>query len=425
VARRAFDFFLHETDPHIGLTKDRARLNGGDTYTVASIAATGYALTALPIGVENGWISREGAKQRALVTLRFLHGRMPNVHGWFYHFVDMRTGERVWNCELSSIDTTLLMAGVVAVGQYWPGTEVSRLADALQTRVDWTWMRTDGGAKPQELTVCMGWKPEDGFLNSRWSHYCEHILLYVLGIGAPRNPLPVESWSAWSRRIETNEGYDVIFPQGIFIHQMSHGYLDMRGRRDRLGFDYWQNSVNAHLAQAAFCARHADRFAGYRGGIWGLNASDTPDGYGVREPKDDRHDGTLCPTGAVAGLPIVPELAAHSVQEMHRRYGDHIWGRYGFANAFNADRNWWGPDVIGIDLGMALVAYEDARTGFVWRLMARSPIIRRGMRRAGFHRTTEPLPRPVLLRPRPDARRGPGANYLPGPHCAATATTII
>src|SRR5205814_3788584 len=168
IARRAFEFFRVETDPHTGLTKDRAHLNGGDEYTVASIAATGYALTALPIGVENGWITRDEARRRALTTLRFLGDRMPQEHGWYYHFVDMRTGERVWKCELSSIDTTLLLAGVVAVGQYWPKSEVSRRSDALLARVDWHWMLTDGGARPAERTVCMGWKPESGFISSRW-----------------------------------------------------------------------------------------------------------------------------------------------------------------------------------------------------------------------------------------------------------------
>jgi hypothetical protein len=400
IAHRAFLFFRDETDPHTGLTKDRARLNGSDSYTVASIAATGYALTALPIGVENGWISRDAARQRALVTLRFLDDRMPQVHGWYYHFVDMRTGERVWNCELSSNDTALLLAGVIAVRQYWPRSEISRRADALLARVDWRWMLTDGGTKPAALTLCMGWKPESGFLKSRWGAYCEHMLLYVLGLGAPRNPLSPSAWSAWRRPIEKNEGYDVIAPGPIFMHQMTQGYFDLRDRRDRLGYDYWQNSVNAHLANAACCARHEAEFGSYRGGIWGLNASDAPDGYGTREPHDGRHDGTICPTGAVAGLPFVPGLAHRAVAAIYDRYRDHLWGRYGFADAFNADRDWWGPDVIGIDLGMALVSIEDARTGFVWRLMAGSPIIRRGLRAAGFHRTVEPRPRPIFLPPR-------------------------
>jgi hypothetical protein len=182
------------------------------------------------------------------------------------------------------------------------------------------------------------------------------------------------------------------------MHQMSHGYLDLRGERDRLGYDYWQNSVNAHLAQAAFCARHAKEFASYRGGVWGLNASDLPDGYGVRAPREGQHDGTVCPTGAVAGLLFVPQLSEQAVDQMYRRYSDHIWGRYGFADAFNADKNWWDPDVIGIDLGMALVSLEDARSGLIWRLMSRSPVVRRGLRAAGFHKTREPSQRPVLLK---------------------------
>lgn len=398
IARRAFFFFRDETDPHTGLTKDRARLNGGDTYTVASIAATGYALTALPIGVENGWISRGEARRRALVTLRFLEEKMPQVHGWYYHFVDMRTGARVWKCELSSIDTALLLSGVIAAGEYWPNSEVSRRADALLARVDWTWMLTDGGAKSDARTLCMGWKPESGFLRSRWSAYCELMLLYLIGLGAPRHPLPAASWDAWSRKIEVNEGFDVIAPGPIFMHQMTQGYIDLRGQRDKLGYDYWQNSINAHLGNALFCARHEEQCVSYRGGIWGLNASDVPDGYGTRSPQDGKSDGTICPTGAAAALPFVPQLAHHAISEIYQRYGSRIWGRYGFSDAYNADVNWWDPDVIGIDLGMALVSIEDARSGFVWRLMARSPIVRRGLRAAGFHHTVEPLPRPVVAR---------------------------
>jgi hypothetical protein len=257
-------------------------------------------------------------------------------------------------------------------------------------------MRTDGGARPTEMTLCMGWKPESGFIPSRWDHYCEHLFLYVLGLGASCDPLPAGSWKAWRREVVQNEGYPVIAPEAIFLHQMSHGYLDLRGRRDRLGYDYWQNSVNAHRAQIAFCGRHEASFASYRGGIWGLNASDTPDGYGVRAPREDQHDGTISPTGAVAGLLFVHEPACHAATEIRRRFGDRVWGQYGFANAFNADRGWYDPDVIGIDLGMALVAIEDARSGFVWRLMSRSPIIRRGLQAAGFHRTDESAPRPVL-----------------------------
>jgi hypothetical protein len=182
---------------------------------------------------------------------------------------------------------------------------------------------------------------------------------------------------------------------------MSQGYLDLRGRRDGLGYDYWQNSINAHLANARFCARHERQFASYRVGVWGLNASDIPDGYGTRSPHENDHDGTVCPTGAAAGLPFVPELSTRAITQIYERYGLRVWGRYGFDDAFNADLNWWDPEVIGIDLGMALVSIENARSGLVWRLMSRSPIVQRGLRAAGFHRTSEPPPRPVLLPAQP------------------------
>src|SRR5579871_5083928 len=220
VQRRAFRFFWEKSDPNTGLTNDRAANRGEDDYTVASIASTGYALSSLPIAVEHKWISRDAAYQRALLTLQFLYEKLPNEHGWYYHFVDKRTGERVWKCELSSIDTALLLLGALSAGQYWHGTEAQRLANAIYDRVDWTWMRTNGGAKPDKLVLAMGWKPESGFLESNWDHYCELMYLYLLGMGAKKDPLPKESWAAWKRDVAEYGGRITLANGPIFMHQM-------------------------------------------------------------------------------------------------------------------------------------------------------------------------------------------------------------
>jgi hypothetical protein len=394
VQRRAFRFFWEKTDPETGLTNDRARNRGEDDYTIASIASTGYALAALPIGVEHRWVKREEAYARARTTLRFLHDRMPNTKGWYFHFVDRRTGERAWNCELSSIDTALLLAGVLICGQYFRGTEVERLANALYDRVDWTWMRTNGGAKPEKKTLSHGWMPEKGFLPNEWDRYCELMTLYLLGLGSARDPLPEESWAAWERNVFEYGERKTLAGGPIFLHQMAHGFYDFRSHRDRAGWDYWVTSVEATRMHAQFCQDRAAKRKTYAHDVWGLNASDGPDGYRAYGIPDEE-DGTVSPTGVLASVIFTPELSIATARTIYERYGDRLWGRYGFGNAFNVDRDWYGPDVIGIDLGMALLAIENHRTGLPWRWMMSHPAMQRAWKRAGFRKTEEPEPRPM------------------------------
>lgn len=384
--KRAFRFFWEKSDPQTGLTNDRARnLGGEDDYTVASVASTGYALASLPIAVSHRWIGKPEAYDRALRTLRFLHDTMPQEHGWFYHFIDKRTGQRVWNCELSSIDTCLLLEGALMAGQYWHGTEVERLANALYARVDWQWMRTNGGANPAKTFVSMGWKPEEGFLRSNWDRYCELMFLYLLGMGAPRNPLPATSWRDWERNAITYAGRETLAGGPIFFHEMAQGFYNFRGQRDSLGYNYAVSAEQGIRINRQYCldrAREAGRKT-YAPDIWGLNANDAPDGYKAYTAPGDE-DGTVSPTGAIAAILFTPDLAKQAAQGMYRRYGDRLWGRYGFSNAFNVDRNWYDQDVIGIDLGMALLAIEDACTGLPWKLLASHPATKRAWKAAGF-----------------------------------------
>src|SRR5579884_193396 len=398
VQKRAFRFFWEKSDPATGLTNDRARNVGpDDTYTVASIASTGYALAALPVAVEHGWVSRQDAYDRALLTLRFIHDKLPSVHGLYYHFIDKRTGERVWNCELSSIDTVLLMEGVLICGQYWSKTEVHRLASDLYDRMDWTWMRTNGGAQPNKLVVSMGWKPETGFLGSNWDSYDELMQLYFLGLGSPRDPLPAASWTAWKRPVITYDGMKTLTGGPIFLHQMSQIFYDLRDRRDSEGWDYWVSATEATKINRQFCLDHAATRKTYGPNIWGLNACDYPDGYTAFDAPGTNEDGTVSPTGAIASIIFTPKLSRAAAQAFYTQYGDKIWGRYGFADAFNVDRNWYDPDVIGIDLGMALLAIEDARTGLIWKLVASNPATTVALQRAGFHKTEEVGARPLKI----------------------------
>lgn len=398
VQKRAVRFFWEKSNPTTGLTNDRAKNSGEDDYTVGSTASTGYALAALPIGVKHGWLEKKAAYDRALLTLKYLYFKMPQVHGWFYHFIDSRTGERVWNSELSSIDTTLLMAGVLVCGQYWRGTEVEKLANDLYDRMDWTWMRTNGGTQPQKMVVSHGWSPERGFITNDWDNYCELMTLYLLGMGSRRDPLPVESWSAWKRNEVEYGGRKTLAGGAIFMHQMAHAYFNFKDVRDSLGWDYHAVSIEATQINRQFCADLADKRKSYAFGVWGINANDAPDGYRAYSAPG-LEDGTISPTGAISSLLFTPKESLACMQTIYTRYGHHLWGRYGFGNAFNIDKEWYGPDVIGIDLGMALLAIEDYRSGFVWRLMQSHPSIKRAWELAGFRRTREASPRPMYRAP--------------------------
>ena len=384
VQHKAFLYFQEQTDPVTGLTKDRAGNFGGGDRGIASMAATGFGLTALTIGESRGWISRKQAYQRALTTLRHLRSGQVHEHGWFHHFVVAATGKPQPNSEVSSIDTALLLAGALTVGKHFAGTEVERLAREIYERVDFPWMMTDGGAKPESLTLSMGWTPK-GFITSRWDAYSEHQILYMLGLGSPTHPLPAASWRAWKRP----RGGPVTQASGpLLTHQYSQLWLDLRGWKDD-GHDYFEKSVEATLAHrdAAIAAKKDHK--AYGPNCWGWTACDGPEGYRAygANPNGLEHDGTIAPAAAGGSMAHTPGLSVAALRYMRDKYGDRIWGRYGFSDAFNADPGlserfnvpglWRSPDVVGIDQGAILLAVENARTGGVWKKFMDSDHARR------------------------------------------------
>ncbi len=401
IQRRAVRFFWEKSSPRTGLTNDRASNHGPDTHSVSSIASTGYAMAALPIAVERRWIPKTTAYRRALATLLFLRDRMPHKHGWYYHFVNRETGSRAWKSELSSIDSALLLVGALVCGRYWPNTRVERLANALFDRVSWTWMRTNGGAKPRKLTLSHGWTPEKGFIPNDWDRYCELMLLYLPGLGANRDPLPRMSWDAWRRIAVEYGGMRTLEGGPLFMHQMAQGYFNFKNHRDRMGWDYWVSSLNATRINRQYCLDRVKTRGTYAPYVWGLSACDGPDGYRAYGGPGEE-DGTISSTAALASISFTPEISKSTIREIVRRHGRRLWGRYGLGNAFNVDRDWFDKEVIGIDLGMALLAVENSRTGLIWKLLADHPAVRRGWARAGFHRTIEKEPR--ILRREPDTR---------------------
>lgn len=396
VQHRAFLFFWNESSPVTGLTKDRAGNFAPDSYKIASIASTGYALSALPIGVERKWVSHDDAYQRALLTLRFLNDKMPEVHGWYYHFVDVDTGAREWSSELSTIDTALLLCGVLTVGQYFHGTEVERLASAIYARTDFRWMQTEGGANPDRIFLTMGWSPEKGFYTGTWHDLSECTLLYFLAMGSPTHPITNEAWNELDFNPSNVEGYDVLRgPEPLFITQMPAGYFDVRNQRDSHGYDFWVNTINSHLANHAFCVENIATYKSLSDTIWGFTASDEPPpaGYGAESDSAGQFDGTVAPSASITSILVIPDIGKRSLVALYDEYKDKIWGRYGFSNAFNVDKNWYDKDVIGIDLGMTLLALENYRTCLIWRLTDKIEAVKTGMALAGFHKTKENPPR--------------------------------
>jgi len=397
LSHRAFRFFWEQSNPTTGLTLDRANNTSDDVphpeepakYTVASTAATGYALCAYAVGAERGWVDRKAAIERTRHTLQWLNDHGLKEKGWFYHFINWQTGERVWNSEVSSIDTALLLAGVVMVESAFHDKGVDAEAKRLMAAIDWKWMLTNGGEMPNEMTFSMGWHPEDGFIkNARWNHYYENPFFNVIALGVDPD-LPTETWTAFKRDHLNYKDYEFLNGGPIFIHEMSHDFIDMKGKRDSLGYDYWVSSRNEILATRQWCIDNPGGFAGYSANIWGLNACDIPNGYtacaGFHTGEDN---GTLMPTCVAGALMFVPELAKASIEAYRTQYPS-AWGRYGFPNAINPTKNWTDPDVIGIDLGMMLLGIEDYRDNLPHRLLESNPIIRRGMERAGFHKTDE------------------------------------
>jgi hypothetical protein len=394
--KRGFDYFWFESHPQTGLVKDRAGNLGPDESTVTSLAATGFGLAVLPIGVERGWITREQGVQRAELTLKFVREKLHHEHGWLYHFVDGKTGERVWKCEISSIDTALFLAGALLAGQYFEG-EVKALSDALYRRVDFQWMLTDGGARPDEKLLSHGWKPETGFLKSRWDNYSEHLLLNILALASPTHPVPSNCWDAWERNIGEYRGFKTFKCGPLFTHQYSQAFLDFRGKQDHSGYDYFETAVQATKANRQFCIDQMPNYKTYGSNVWGLSACDRPGGgyeaYGA-PPGVVHHDGTVAPWATVAAIAFTPDLALDAIHTMDRQFRKRLWGRYGFSDGFNVDRDWFANDVIGIDLGAAVLLIENYRTGKVWRWFAGIPEIKSVMERT-FVPTKTARPAPV------------------------------
>lgn len=421
---RSFRYFWETTNPENGLVPDRF-----PTPSFSSIAAVGFGLTAYGVGVERGYVTREAARARTLATLRFLWNApqgpdpagMTGHRGFFYHFLDMQTGQRFQTVELSTVDTTLLLGGVLFAQGYFDRedpeeVEIRRLADELYRRVDWRW------AQARAPLISMGWTPEGGPLTHDWVGYNEAMLVILLALGSPTFPVDPSAWGAWAASYDSRWGASYGGPEHLrfpplFGHQYSHVWVDFRGIQDAYmrgrGIDYFENSRRATYWQRAYAAQNPQGWKGYGGDVWGLTACDGPAdkevvdasgrrrtffSYSARGPED-RDDGTLAPTAAASSVPFAPEIAIPAIVALKERYGEHIYSTYGFLDAFNPSFEYQGPlaggrvvpgfgwvdtDYLGIDQGPIVAMLENHRTQLVWKVMRKSPYLRAGLERAGF-----------------------------------------
>ena len=365
--RDSFRYFIKEINPENGLIKDSSRPGAP-----CSVAAVGFGLAAICVGESRGWISAKEAHERILKTLITFRDTVPSEHGFFYHFLDMRTGSRAWNSELSSIDTALFLAGALYAGEYFKGTEIEKIAAELYERVEWPWMMN------KRDVICMGWKPVKGFLDYYWDSYSEAMILYALAIGSPTHPIGEESWFAWRRKIGSYKDFELIYcyTGSIFTYQYSHAWIDFR-ELDEGDINWHVNSTNAVWANRQFCIDSQDRFSNYDEDCWGLTACIGPDGYrsyGAR-PGEAFNDGTIAPCGMAASVVFAGEESLRGLKYIYDSYKDDIYGKYGFKDAFNTDKNWWAEEYLGIDVGITVLMIENYRTGMIWeRFMNIEPI---------------------------------------------------
>jgi hypothetical protein len=380
VEKANFLFFWEQGNPKTGMVKDRCNVHINDQRPAASIAATGFGLTALCIGDQRRFITTSDALERVYATLRFLWKKLPSHRGFFYHFANAETGERMFDSEVSSVDTAILLCGVLTCREHFRHAGVAELADLIFNRVDWSWLSEDTSL------LNHGWMPEVGFLSSRWDYYSELMMMYLLGMGSSAHPLRDDTWTAWKRLTFEYDGMRYIGSFApLFVHQYSQAWFDFRGRRDKYA-DYFQNSVIATEVHRRFCLELGKQFPDYSDDLWGITASDSEhDGYVVwgGPPAMGPIDGTVVPSAAGGSLPFLPQATLRVLQNIRSRYPS-AWTKYGFVNAFNPLKNWYDSDVIGIDTGIILLMAENLRTGFVWETFMKTSEAQRGMQRAGL-----------------------------------------
>jgi len=372
IQRDSIQYFVDCSDPGTGLTLDSTQPG-----SPSSIAATGFSLAALAIGQKQGWLSYQQAYHQILKTLETALNGAQHQKGFFYHFLDPKTGRRVWGSEASSIDTALFIAGALLAGEYFKGTPIETLSQQIYDRVDWKWMlnRSD--------LICMGWKPQTGFLPYYWDSYSELMILQALAIGSPTHPIPPSLWNQWSRFEEEYNGARIVYSHtgSLFTYQYAQAFIDFRKLNDQ-GINYFENSKNASLANRQFCIENSSEFLTYGKDSWGLTASLGPGGYKAYGalPGQALHDGTVAPYGSAASIVFTPEESLNAIRFFYENFRDQLYGKYGFKDSFNLGKDWWAQEYLGIDQGIMVLMIENYFSEGVWKPFMKIPAIQKWIR---------------------------------------------
>jgi len=399
IQHTAFNYFWNEANPANGLIRESQ--NSTSTKDApCSIAAVGFGLTAICIGVDHGWVSRQTASERVLTTLKTfwyapqgVGNSYTGIYGLFYHFLDMNSATRTRDSELSTIDTALLLAGLIDMKQYFTGpdsteTQIRNLSDSIYYRMNWDLMRNYNPG------ILMAWMPNTGFAGyNQWVGYNEATLMYIFALGSPTHPVDYDAWMTWTQGFNPNfknqYGYTYINFPPLFGHQYSHCWIDFRNIADDWmrdhNLNYFENSRRATLAQRAYSIANPKKHLGYSDSLWGITASDTPTGYVAHgAPPEQNDDGTIVPTAPISSLPFAPEAVIPVIKNMWNNYRPQLWTKFGFRDAFNLNVNWWGPDALGIDQGPMIIMIENYRNQSVWNRFMKNPDVQRGLAAAKF-----------------------------------------
>ena len=380
VEQTSFAYFWEQANTKTGQVEDRGAADGGALRNASSVAATGFGLTALCIAAQRGWEDGRAVQDRVKLTLNFALKTVQQQHGFFYHFVNGETGQRILQSEVSPIDTCIFLCGALTCKGFFDDKEIQQVASAIYERADWNWMLH--GAQ----TLAMGWMPELGFLKARWDSYSELMMMYLLGMASPTHALPAAAWNSWQRpQFEFDQVAYVGAHAPLFAHQYSHAWFNLRGIHDKYG-DYFANSIVATRIHKMWCLELAPRFPDYVENLWGVSASDSEHGYTAwgGPPTMGRVDGSIVPCATAGSLVFLPKECVTVLENIREKYEKRAWKKYGYVDAFNPLTNWASPDVLGIDAGISILMAENARTGFVWEQFGKNPEVKKGLDLAGF-----------------------------------------
>jgi hypothetical protein len=385
VQKKSFNYFIENVNLKTGLVMDRSNnfKKSGFDYAPATIAGAGFGLSALIVGAERGWISKQKAENITLNTLKYALYHLENKNGFFYHFMDMKTARRVWKCELSSIDTALFIAGVILAMEYYENPEIKNLANHLYCRIDWKWMTNSS------QFLSMGWSPEKGFIPHYWKDYAECMILYIMAMGAPENQLDPKYWQGLNRQAGKYGQHTLISCPPLFTHQYSHIWIDFQNKNDGYA-DYFYNSIEATLANRQFCLDSAKSFPlSYHKNCWGLTACIGPLGYMAygAKPGSAVSDGTVAPTAAGGSIVFTPQKSIQVLKYIFKEHYKQMWGKYGFSDSMNLEKNWFAKDAYAINQGPILLMIENLRTRLIWNLFMKNRYIQKGMNLAKFKKS--------------------------------------